>query len=74
MAYAICDLDKNGFVSEEEALNVADQMSKLMVSRGFDPETFGSPKNVIENIYRSAGEKKVVEMPGVGYEEFYEKA
>jgi hypothetical protein len=55
-------------------LKVADRMSALMKARGYHPETFGDPKNVIENIYRKEGDRKVVEMPGVGYEEFVESA
>ncbi len=74
MAYAICDLDKNGYVEEEEAVQVAEKISKLMESRGYSPTTFGQPKNVIENIYREVGKSRVVEMPGVGFEEFYDDA
>jgi hypothetical protein len=91
VSFAICDLDRSGYVEREEVLQVrsnhssfiivvlsrempkqttdsccyqqiTNQLSSILGNLGFDQENFGSPSEVIDNLFRKANRESSVDL------------
>ncbi|KAH3757901.1 phospholipase D1 [Pelomyxa schiedti] len=52
LAYNMCDLNKDGTVERQEVLQVALQLSSVMIQLGFSTDTYGQAELCVQNVFR----------------------
>jgi len=51
LAFRICDLNGDGSVEKEEALEICGLVAKAVERAGFGPENYGDPVEIVENLF-----------------------